>query len=314
MRCTRNGVTQTAPRTARDPHSGTHRPRRVHHRGQRRADDPVDVPRRAPSRPHAGLDCRHGLRPHGRALRMRLRSAGLPPRRLLPHRAHRETGTRGERPLPVHVPAGTLWGLAGGVTILGRNSRIALTAVVRVICNLSLYAFPVVMPLYLTDRTYGGARHALRLRRGPRGDPAGRRLDSAVGDPRLPGGGRALAPPAGDRVPSHHRNQRPDDGGQQDPRLRPGRGEPHGPAPALQLDVGPRARGERRAPRADGRAHGARTSGCPPRAGRGVPAGPVVRGEPIVGVGYVPSLDDVTSERVNAVLDYIESESRGSSR
>ena len=36
------------------------------------------------------------------------------------------------------------------MTILGRNRQVALTAVVRVICNLSLYGFPVMMPLYLT--------------------------------------------------------------------------------------------------------------------------------------------------------------------
>lgn len=49
----------------------------------------------------------------------------------------------------------TLVELSAGVTILGRNRQIALTAVVRVICNLSLYGFPVIMPLYLTDTAYG---------------------------------------------------------------------------------------------------------------------------------------------------------------
>lgn len=48
----------------------------------------------------------------------------------------------------------TLIELSAGVTILGRNRQVALTAVVRVICNLSLYGFPVMMPLYLTG-TYG---------------------------------------------------------------------------------------------------------------------------------------------------------------
>lgn len=52
---------------------------------------------------------------------------------------------------------GTLQALSSGVTLIGRNRQIALTTVVRVICNLSLYGFPVVMPLYLTDRAYGGA-------------------------------------------------------------------------------------------------------------------------------------------------------------
>ena len=42
----------------------------------------------------------------------------------------------------------TLVELSAGVTILGRNRQVALTAVVRVICNLSLYGFPVMMPLY----------------------------------------------------------------------------------------------------------------------------------------------------------------------
>ena len=44
----------------------------------------------------------------------------------------------------------TLIELSAGVTILGRNRQVALTAVVRLICNLSLYGFPVMMPLYLT--------------------------------------------------------------------------------------------------------------------------------------------------------------------
>ncbi len=49
----------------------------------------------------------------------------------------------------------TLIELSAGVTILGHNRQVALTAVVRVICNLSLYGFPVIMPLYLTDTAYG---------------------------------------------------------------------------------------------------------------------------------------------------------------
>lgn len=49
----------------------------------------------------------------------------------------------------------TLVELSAGVSILGRNRQVVLTAVVRVICNLSLYGFPVIMPLYLTDRRYG---------------------------------------------------------------------------------------------------------------------------------------------------------------
>ncbi|MBW3070208.1 MFS transporter [Actinomyces sp. 594] len=49
----------------------------------------------------------------------------------------------------------TLRQLSVGVTILGTNREVALTAIVRVICNLSLYGFPVIMPLYLTTAGYG---------------------------------------------------------------------------------------------------------------------------------------------------------------
>ena len=47
--------------------------------------------------------------------------------------------------------------LARGATILAENRVIALAAVVRVICNLTLYGFPVIMPLYLATRQYEGA-------------------------------------------------------------------------------------------------------------------------------------------------------------
>lgn len=43
--------------------------------------------------------------------------------------------------------------LARGATILVEDRRIAIAAVIRVICNLTLYGFPVIMPLYLTGRT-----------------------------------------------------------------------------------------------------------------------------------------------------------------
>ncbi len=46
--------------------------------------------------------------------------------------------------------------LARGATILAENRQIALAAVVRVICNLTLYGFPVIMPLYLTSADGGG--------------------------------------------------------------------------------------------------------------------------------------------------------------
>ena len=47
--------------------------------------------------------------------------------------------------------------LSRGATILVENRQIALAAVVRVICNLTLYGFPVIMPLYLATHTNGGA-------------------------------------------------------------------------------------------------------------------------------------------------------------
>ncbi|KFJ02442.1 MFS transporter [Bifidobacterium subtile] len=46
--------------------------------------------------------------------------------------------------------------LARGVTILKDNHQIALAAVLRVICNLTLYGFPVIMPLYLATHNNGG--------------------------------------------------------------------------------------------------------------------------------------------------------------
>lgn len=46
--------------------------------------------------------------------------------------------------------------LSRGATILVENRQIALAAVVRVICNLTLYGFPVIMPLYLATHTNGG--------------------------------------------------------------------------------------------------------------------------------------------------------------
>lgn len=46
--------------------------------------------------------------------------------------------------------------LARGVTILGENRQILLAAMVRVICNLTLFGFPVIMPLYLSSEDGGG--------------------------------------------------------------------------------------------------------------------------------------------------------------
>ncbi|MEX5237101.1 MFS transporter [Kocuria arenosa] len=47
--------------------------------------------------------------------------------------------------------------LLRGVTILVENRQIALSVVIRVLCNLTLYAFPMMMPLYLTTVEIGGA-------------------------------------------------------------------------------------------------------------------------------------------------------------
>ncbi|WJZ66670.1 MFS transporter [Kocuria rosea] len=46
--------------------------------------------------------------------------------------------------------------LLRGVTILVENRQIALSVVIRVLCNLTLYAFPMMMPLYLTTGEIGG--------------------------------------------------------------------------------------------------------------------------------------------------------------
>ncbi len=46
--------------------------------------------------------------------------------------------------------------LARGATILVENRQILLTAVIRVICNLTLFGFPVLMPLYLSTSADGG--------------------------------------------------------------------------------------------------------------------------------------------------------------
>lgn len=46
--------------------------------------------------------------------------------------------------------------LLRGVTILHENRQILLSVVIRVLCNLTLYGFPLLMPLYLTTREVGG--------------------------------------------------------------------------------------------------------------------------------------------------------------
>ena len=60
------------------------------------------------------------------------------------------------------APAGTpkllaerLRELSRGVTILFDQRSILITAIVRIICNLTLFGFPVIMPLYLTSAEIG---------------------------------------------------------------------------------------------------------------------------------------------------------------
>ncbi|GAB3274323.1 RbtT/DalT/CsbX family MFS transporter [Microbacterium lacusdiani] len=55
------------------------------------------------------------------------------------------------------VDAAARWReLARGATILGENRQILLMAIVRMICNLTLFGFPVIMPLYLSSTDNGG--------------------------------------------------------------------------------------------------------------------------------------------------------------
>ncbi|WP_249352685.1 MFS transporter [Microbacterium sp. 4NA327F11] len=62
-----------------------------------------------------------------------------------------------EETRPLTISSGSRWReLARGATILVENRQIAILAVVRVICNLSLFGFPVIMPLYLTTSQYDG--------------------------------------------------------------------------------------------------------------------------------------------------------------
>lgn len=69
--------------------------------------------------------------------------------------ARRDSPTTATRSLT--IDSSSRWReLARGATILMENRQIAILAVVRVICNLSLFGFPVIMPLYLTTREYDG--------------------------------------------------------------------------------------------------------------------------------------------------------------
>lgn len=71
--------------------------------------------------------------------------------------SQRRAGDLSTTALVTKIPSSSRWReLARGATILGENRQILLLAVVRVICNLTLFGFPVIMPLYLTTTSYGG--------------------------------------------------------------------------------------------------------------------------------------------------------------
>jgi polyol permease family len=69
--------------------------------------------------------------------------------------ARRYGGTAQDRPARADS-ANRLRELARGATILVENRQILILAIVRVICNLTLFGFPVIMPLYLSTTTYDG--------------------------------------------------------------------------------------------------------------------------------------------------------------
>lgn len=69
--------------------------------------------------------------------------------------AHRYRGTADNPPATIGS-AQRLRELARGATILVENRQILVLAVVRVICNLTLFGFPVIMPIYLSSTTYDG--------------------------------------------------------------------------------------------------------------------------------------------------------------
>ncbi|MBT9332623.1 MFS transporter [Paracidobacterium acidisoli] len=45
--------------------------------------------------------------------------------------------------------------MSKGLTLIFQNRNIALALIIRIICNLSLFGFPVIMPLYYTSREIG---------------------------------------------------------------------------------------------------------------------------------------------------------------
>ena len=69
--------------------------------------------------------------------------------------AHRYGGVAKDRPAGADSSQ-KLRELVRGATILVENRQIMVLAIVRVICNLTLFGFPVVMPLYLSTTTYDG--------------------------------------------------------------------------------------------------------------------------------------------------------------
>jgi polyol permease family len=70
--------------------------------------------------------------------------------------ARRYGGTAAETPEARPDSAHRLRELARGATILAENRQILVLAIVRVICNLTLFGFPVIMPIYLASTTYDG--------------------------------------------------------------------------------------------------------------------------------------------------------------
>lgn len=69
--------------------------------------------------------------------------------------AHRYRGAAQDRSTGMNASQ-KLREMARGATILVENRQILILAIVRVICNLTLFGFPVIMPLYLSTDSYDG--------------------------------------------------------------------------------------------------------------------------------------------------------------
>lgn len=73
------------------------------------------------------------------------------------HRARRREGDAAATPSQAVNTSRERWReLARGATILAENRQILVMAAVRVICNLTLFGFPVIMPMYLASTADGG--------------------------------------------------------------------------------------------------------------------------------------------------------------